>query len=207
MKALQSPLVSTAVGGVAFLLTWVFTLLAAAPSIRPAPPVLRDAQGVEVKPASFYPVESWLYLNPEADQLIRELKTEKEALAARAEDLNQLSARLKTERAELDQVTESVKKIQADIDQRLLEVKAEEVPNLKRLAKSYSAMTPAGAATILREQDDATVAKALSYMKDAENGPILEAIARLGPAEAQRAASLTEKLRLLRSAPAAKAKP
>jgi hypothetical protein len=50
------------------------------------------------------------------------------------------------------------------------------------------------------------VVKILVVMKDTENGPILEAMGRQGPADATRAAALTEKLRLAR-APAAKAKP
>jgi flagellar motility protein MotE (MotC chaperone) len=87
-----------------------------------------------------------------------------------------------------------------------VEIKADEIPNLKRLAKSYATMTPAGAAAILREMEDNAVVKILVVMKDTENGPILEAMGRQGPADATRAAALTEKLRLAR-APAAKAKP
>lgn len=206
MKALESPLVSTAAGGVAFLLTWMLTLQSAAPNIRPAAVAHQAAAAPGVPAAPTYPVESWVYYNPEVDQLIKDLKAERDALTAREQDLKQLAARLTTERSELDQVADSVKKMQAEIEKRLVEIKADEVPNLKRLAKSYSSMSPAGAAGIFREMEDSAVVKILAVMKDTENGPILEALARQGPAEATRAAALTEKLRLAR-VPATKAKP
>lgn len=206
MKALESPIVSTAAGGIAFLLTWMLTLQSAAPNIRPAAVPHKAAAAPGVPAAPTYPVESWVYYNPEVDLLIKDLKAERDGLTAREDDLKQLAARLTTERSELEQVAESVKKMQAEIEKRLVEIKADEIPNLKRLAKSYATMTPAGAAAILREMEDNAVVKILVVMKDTENGPILEAMGRQGPADATRAAALTEKLRLAR-APAAKAKP
>ncbi len=206
MKALESPLVSTTAGGIAFLLTWVVTLQSAAPSIRPSAPAAAGAHGETHAAAPAHPVESWVYYNPEVDQLIKDLKEQRESLEARAEDLNSLEARLKTERTELGQVAESVRKMQAEIEQRITEVKADEIPNLKRLAKSYGAMTPAGAVAILKELDDPAVVKILVMMKDSETGPVLEAMARQGPEEAARAAALTEKIRLAR-VPATTAKP
>jgi flagellar motility protein MotE (MotC chaperone) len=206
MKALESPIVSTAAGGIAFLLTWMLTLQSAAPNIRPAAVAHKAAAAPGVPAAPTYPVESWVYYNPEVDQLIKDLKAERDALTAREEDLKQLAARLTTERSELDQVADSVKKMQAEIEKRLVEIKADEIPNLKRLAKTYSSMSPAGAAAILREMEDNAVVKILALMKDTENGPILEGMGRQGPADATRAAALTEKLRLAR-VPATKAKP
>lgn len=206
MKALESPIVSTAAGGVAFLLTWMLTLQSAAPNIRPAAITHKAAAAPGVPAAPTYPVESWVYYNPEVDQLIKDLKAERDALTAREEDLKQLAARLTTERSELDQVADSVKKMQAEIEKRLVEIKADEIPNLKRLAKTYSSMSPAGAAAILREMEDNAVVKILALMKDTENGPILEGMGRQSPADATRAAALTEKLRLAR-VPATKAKP
>lgn len=208
MKALESPLVSSLVGGVAFLATWLFTLLSAAPSIRPAAP----AQTVvtpdgTVIPAPTHPVESWIYYNPEVDLLLKELKSERKALTAREQELQALADRLKAERSELEQVAAAVKKMQAEIDQQLTEIKAEEVPNLKRLAKTYSTMTPAGAAELLGKLDDVPVVKTLAVMKEAEIGPILEAMTRMGPTEAARAAALTEKIRLAKQPAAAKGKP
>ncbi len=229
MKALESPLVSTTVGGVAFLVTWLVTVQSAAPSIRPpaTPAAANHASAETHEPehaqpmAPLEPVESWVYFNPEVDQLIKELKAEKEALAAREQDLNQLSTRLKTERKEIDLVAQTVTQTQAEIDKRIsdikaavekqykdlkaefekrhIEVKAEELPNLKRLAKTYGSMTPGGAAGILREMDDVTVVKVLSQMKESETGLILEALSKQGAPEAQRVAELTEKLRLAKS--------
>lgn len=208
MKALESPLVSSLVGGVAFLATWLFTLLSAAPSIRPAAPVHTVvAPDGTVISAPTHPVESWIYYNPEVDLLLKELKSERKALTDRERELQSLAQRLKAERTELDQVAASVKKMQAEIDQQLTEIKAEEVPNLKRLAKTYSTMTPAGAAELLGKLDDVPVVKTLALMKEAEVGPILEAMTRMGPAEATRAAALTEKIRLAKQPAATKGKP
>lgn len=200
MKALESPLISSTAGGLAFLATWFFTLNSAAPSIRPAAP-LASAHAAPRAEAPKGPVESWIYFNPEIDLLIKELKAEKEALVAREQDLNQLSIRLKTERKEIDLVADTVKSIQADIDKRVVEVKADELPNLKRLAKTYASMTPSGAAGILRELNDSAVIKVLTQMKEAETGPILEAMAKQGPSEAQRAAELIDRLRLAKLPP------
>ncbi len=187
-------------GGLAFLITWLLTLQSAAPSIRPPAPPAAHAEEAPRTPLA--PVESWVYFNPEIDQLIKELKAEKEALTTREHDLNQLSTRLKTERKEIDEVAETVKRIQAEIDKRVVEVKADEVTNLKRLAKTYASMTPGGVAGIFRGQDDSSVVKALTQMKEIEIGPILEAMSAQGPAEAKRANELIEKLRLAKLPPA-----
>ncbi len=209
MKALESPLVSSVVGGVAFLATWLFTLLSAAPSIRPAaaPAKTIIAPDGTVVAAPSHPVESWVYYNPEVDLLMKELKSERKALATKEQELQALADRLKAERTELDQVAASVKKMQSEIDQQLTDIKAEEIPNLKRLAKTYSTMTPAGAAELLSKLDDVPVVKTLAVMKEAEVGPILEALTRMGPTEATRAAALTEKIRLAKQPAATKGKP
>jgi flagellar motility protein MotE (MotC chaperone) len=44
---------------------------------------------------------SWEFSNPEADQLVAELKDEKKAIADREQQLNEVAARLDAERAEL----------------------------------------------------------------------------------------------------------
>jgi len=208
MKALESPLVSSLVGGVTFLATWLFTLMSAAPSIRPPVPAhAAVAPDGTVIAAPSHPVESWIYYNPEVDMLLKELKSERMAFTDRERELQALAERLKAERTELDQVAASVKKMRAEIDQQLTEIKAEEVPNLKRLAKTYSTMTPAGAAELLGKLDDVPVVKTLALMKEAEVGPILEAMTRMGPEDANRAAALTEKIRLAKQPAATKGKP
>lgn len=139
---------------------------------------------------------SWNFLNPEIDQLLAELRTEREALAKREQELNALAERLKSERLELNQVTQAVHLLQRELDQSVLRVKAEETANVKRLAKVYAAMDPAAAANILKELDDPTLAKILAFLKDGEVAPILEALSKQSEAAAQRAAAISELLRL-----------
>src|SRR5277367_5870496 len=57
---------------------------------------------------------SWDFNNPEADQLITELKQEKKGLQERQQQLDDLATRLNTERSEVSQVIQSVRKLQAE---------------------------------------------------------------------------------------------
>ncbi len=139
---------------------------------------------------------SWEFTNPEADQLVAELKAEKKSLAKREQDLNDLAARLDTERSELALVTQSVHQMQTDFDKNVVRVQDEETANLKKLAKVYSAMAPENAADILAQLDDVSVAKIMVYMKDGDTAGIFEAMAKRGALDAKRAASLSERLRL-----------
>jgi flagellar motility protein MotE (MotC chaperone) len=67
---------------------------------------------------------------------------------------------------------------------------------LKKLAKVYSGMTPDAAATVMTKLDDAVVVKIMLSMKESETGAILETMAKKGPAEAKRAADISEHVRL-----------
>ena len=136
------------------------------------------------------------YQNPEADQLVGELKAEKQKLDDREQQLNELATRLDTERGEISNATLSVQQLQADFDKNVLRVKDEETANLKKLAKVYSAMTPDGAALILADLDDTQVAKIMIFMKEDAAAAILESFSKKGEAEAKRAANLSERLRV-----------
>jgi flagellar motility protein MotE (MotC chaperone) len=149
---------------------------------------------------------SWNFKNAEVNLLMEDLRKQKEALALREQQLNEYAARLGTERVELNQVTQRVGLMQAEFDRMVVEVKKEEVGNLKRLAKNYAAMSPDGAVAILKELKDPELVKILVLMKEAEAGPILEALGKGGDAEAKRASLISEKLRLV-LARNAKAKP
>ena len=58
---------------------------------------------------------SWDFNNPEADQLIAELKIEKKSVEQRQQQLDDLATRLNTERAELGQVIQSVRQTAAGV--------------------------------------------------------------------------------------------
>ncbi len=139
---------------------------------------------------------SWEFTNPEADQLIAELKTEKKSLEKKEQELNDLSIRLQAERSELNLVTQSVQQLQTNFDANVLHVRDEEVANLKKLAKVYADMAPDSAANILSELDDPAVVKIMVFMKDGETAAIFESFAKKGQPAAKRAASLSERLRL-----------
>jgi len=141
------------------------------------------------------PKPSWEFSNPELDRLIAELKKEKESLATREQQLSELAARLQAERAELNQVTQTVHQLQMEFEKGVLRVREEETANLKKTAKMYAAMSPDGAAPIVKQLEDDQILKFLVFMKDNESGPLLEYLGRLGSAEAKRAAALTERLR------------
>ena len=139
---------------------------------------------------------SWDFINPEADQLIAELKAEKKSLQKREQDLSDLTARMQTERSELNLVTQSVRQLQLDFDQNVLRITEEETANLKKLAKVYADMEPASAAKIFAEMDDTSVIKIMVFMKDVETAAIWEALAKQGQPQAKRAALLSDRLRL-----------
>jgi flagellar motility protein MotE (MotC chaperone) len=139
---------------------------------------------------------SWEFKNPEMDQLVTELKAEKEAVNQRAKLLDDLAVRLQTERLELMAITQNVERLQKAFDRNVVRIREEEPANLKKLAKVYAAMTPDNAAIILKEMTDDTVVKILLFMKEAETAPILENLAKAGGLDAKRAAKISDHLRL-----------
>ena len=185
MKFLQSPIVAMLVGGLSFLLT-MFALVE-----KPLKASARPVEHTEEEKVAGF----WERHDPEVDQLLKEIKDEKAALEKRSTELRELEKRLAAERAEINQVTQRVAQLQFEFDQNLVRVKEEEIPNLKKLAKMYTAMSPEGASAIMRELDDLVVVKVMSFMKEDQSAPLLDAMAREGEAQAKRAAAIAEALR------------
>jgi flagellar motility protein MotE (MotC chaperone) len=186
-KLLTSPLMTTLLGVVVYLgATAAFWKTPPIPTIVPSVAAAGDTRNGP----------SWNFTNPEADQLIGELKAEKKSLDDREQSLNDLAARLQTERNELNSVTQSVYQLQMDFDKNVMRIGEDESVNLKKLAKVYADMDPASAASILKEMDDATIIKIMVFMKDTETAAIWEAMAKTSPAEAARTARLSDRLRL-----------
>jgi len=134
--------------------------------------------------------------NPDIDQLIGELKQQKESHAKREEQLNELALRLQSERAEINSVTQNLFRLQTEFDKNVTRVREEETANLKRLAKVYGAMAPDAAASVLKELTDEQAVKVLLFMKEAESAAILESLAKSGDTQTRRVALLSEKIRL-----------
>jgi len=190
IKLLTSPWITALVGAVVYLTSTALLWQTPKP-----PPVVKTG------PVTKLVGPSWEFSNPEADELVAELKAEKTAVAAREQQLNDMAVRLQAEQSELGQVTQSVRLLQTDFDNSVIHVKADETANLKKLAKVYSEMAPETAATILAEMGDVAIVKIMLFMKDPETSAILEALAKKGQAEAHRTALISERLRLASNRP------
>jgi hypothetical protein len=187
IKLLHSIWTASLVGALLFWGTVVMLWQAPTAAQGHAPPAAAVVHG---------DAASWNFHNPEVDLLITELKLEKERLAKRALELNELAERLQSERLELNEVTQTVNQLQVEFDRNVVRVTTEEAANLKRLARTYAAMSPEGAAAILKQLDETTLVKILTNMKESEIALLLEAIGRQSEAEARRVAGISERLRL-----------
>ena len=140
---------------------------------------------------------SWAFKNPEVDELLADLRTQREALKVREQELNDLTSRLAVERQEIGVITQRVVTMQAEMDRTFLRIQEQEFANLKRLAKVYATMSPEGAAKIMLESPEDAAVKILSFMKESETAPILESMATESPLTARRASQISDRLRLL----------
>jgi len=189
IRLLQSSWVAAGIGAVLFLVT-------AAAILNPRK--LLNARQAQIAASAKKPTPhaGWDFSNPEIDQLIAELKTEKEGLALREQQLKELATRLAAERSEINQTTQAVNRLEKEFDERIVRVREEETANLKKLAKTYAAMSPEGAATILKQMEDDQIVKILVFIKEGDSAPILEAFAKSGEADAKRVAMISERVRV-----------
>lgn len=148
---------------------------------------------------------SWRFKNPEFDQLVQELRRERETLALREQELRELQARLDAERLELQSVTQMVARLQGEFDRNVIRFQQQEAENLKRQLRVMAGLTPEAAARMVAELPEPEVVKLLSLMKPDEAAGLLDAIIQSGNDGAKRAAALTEKMR--RVLPAAADRP
>ena len=148
------------------------------------------------------PGAPWGFWTIEMENLASDLKDEMAKQHKRAEQLDEREARFTAERQELEKVRADIEAQRQGISGRLIEIQALESKNLRTLAQTYTNMAPAAAVEIFRDMDDITVVKILSLMKPDTVAPLLEAMAKsdADPALAKRAATLTEKLRIVKPA-------
>lgn len=205
MKFLQSPLLASVLGGLIYLATtfWQLRQVSVKPPVERIPIAKAGPKKIAAATGSKL---TWDPQNPEVDQLVKELRSEKESLAKRQETLNELAARLQSERQEIDRVAQSVQRMQSDFERSVTKVKEDETANLKRLSKMYTTMTPDGAAKIFAEMDEESVGKILLQMKETDAALILESLSRQGGSSAKRAADLSERLRVAARGNSPKAK-
>jgi flagellar motility protein MotE (MotC chaperone) len=151
--------------------------------------------------------KGWDFWTIAIDNLTAELKGEKARIRQQADQLDQRTARLAAEKQELDKMRADIEAMSRQMDERVIAIGADEAKNLRTLAQTYATLSPHAAVTIIREMDDATVVKILSLMKPDIVGPIFEDMAKPNgdDALARRAATLSEKIRLMKAGPPATA--
>ena len=138
---------------------------------------------------------SWRFHNPDIDQWVSQIKSERDALAVREQQLKDWEARLAAESKEIATVTEAVTRTQKDFDKRVLTFTEQQKDNVKKQLKVIADMTPDGAATMMNEMPDDDVARMLYTLKPDVSGGILDAMSKAGGASAKRAAALTQRIR------------
>lgn len=193
MKALQSNWI---VLGLLGMLTYLGTTFALMQGLDLKPPVEEEPDPAHIANTTG---PSWEFNNPELDQLVADLRREREHLGEREKQLDELAARLQAEKAEISRATNAVVQLQRDFDQNVTKLKEEEQANLKKLAKLYNTMTPEGAVLVMKELPDDTLVKMFAIMKEAEIAPLLELLSKPTANDAKRVALLTDRYRLLQS--------
>ena len=139
---------------------------------------------------------SWEFSNPEADQLIAQLRDEQKAMDAREQKLDEWQQSLDAQKEQMNMITQQVWQLQTDFDKSVVRVTEEETSNLKRLAKVYADMKPDYAATAMAQLDDVVIVKIMLFMKENETAAILETWVKQGAEQAKRAAQISEHVRL-----------
>lgn len=146
---------------------------------------------------------AWKFRNPEFEQWVQELKQERESVAQRAQQLDELQKRLEAERAEILTVTQTVNQLQMTFDKSVVRIKEQELDNLKHQTKIVGAMSPEGAAALLNEMPEDQSVDVLFMLKPDAASLILDTLSKMGKTEAKRAAELTERIKLVLPPPPA----
>jgi flagellar motility protein MotE (MotC chaperone) len=173
---------------------------------KSADPLVAAARLAAIKPPPVAPEreKGWDFWTVEIDNLSSELKGEKARLRKEGEQIELRAARLAAEQQELDKVRSELEGMRREIDEKTIQISADEAKNLRSLAQTYANLSPRAAVAIIAEMDDVTVVKIFSLMKPDVVAPIFEEMSRstgpgLAGAAARRAAVLSEKLRLMKS--------
>ena len=144
----------------------------------------------------------WVFWTDELNKLSADLKTERAALDARTKEIEQAEKRLAGEREELRKVRAELDGMRREVTDNIPKIEASEKQNIKNLAKTYAAMKPKDAVAVLRELDDSSVVKILASMKADVVATIFQEMAIAKDADgtlAARAARVSERLRLVQT--------
>ena len=197
IKLLTNPIVTLVVALVLGVSTGLGMFMQA------AKPLITAARAARVKAVEAKKPEApWGFWTIEIENLASELKDQKAVVKKYEESLRLREERLNAERQEIAKQRDQLEAMRADIANRITAIQADEVKNLKALVATYSNLTPKATLTIFKEMDDTMVVKLLSLMKTDVVTPLFEEMSKQAatdPFVARRVATLTEKLRLLKS--------
>ncbi len=196
MKLIKSPWVASIIGMILYLLITAVTMKAAVKKNASTSVETSEEPHAEEADSGHGTMPAWTANSTDVDQMIKELRLEKETLKIRAKQLQDLEARLQSDRQEMNQMTQAVGRMQKEFEAAITKVGEEETANLKRLAKTYSLMTPESAAQVFKQLEETSLVKVLMFMKDSQVSAILDRLAKEGESEAKRVASISERLRL-----------
>jgi len=196
MKLLHNPAIITVVALLTALAAGIIPLWSASKQL------VAQAHSGHVAKSNHLKDQGWDFWTIEVDNLAAELKDEKARMAKLSEQLDLRAARLSAEQKELEKLRTSIEATRKEIGDRVIEISADELKNVRSLAQTYTNLSPRAAVAIIREMDDITVVKILSLMKADVVAPIFEEMSKTTDREgvlARRAAILSEKLRLMKS--------
>jgi flagellar motility protein MotE (MotC chaperone) len=146
--------------------------------------------------------KGWDFWTIEIENLSSELKDDLEKQKKRTEALDQREARIAAGEKELAKSRAEIDALRKEISDRVIEIRADEAVNLRKLAQTYGNLSPQAVVAIIRELDDSTAVKILSLMKPDVVGPIFEEMSKTAGPDgtlAKRAAVLSDKMRLLKA--------
>lgn len=199
MAKIKSPLAAMALSLVLSVAMGVFLC------VQAAAPLLVTLAKARVVAAPAKVKDGFDFWTIEMDNLSSDLKEERSKLRKQSDALDQREARIAAEEKELDRVRANIEALRKQIADKVTEVTADEVKNVRTLALTYTSLSPKAVVAIFKEMDDVTCVKILSQMKPDVVGPIFEEMSKGTDGDvplARRAASLSERLRLLKSSKA-----
>jgi hypothetical protein len=193
-----------------------------AKTLKPAVKPLTEISIITVTGAGFpvcngaysfsHTLKDWDFYTTEIDNLVNELKTERENYQKKAKDFAAVELRIATEKKELVRIREEIEKMRSELTEKTTEMQASEKTNVRNLSRTYSNMKPTQAVAIISEMSDANIVKILALMKPDIQAKILAEMAKTPDGStaagsgnatlAPRAAKLSDQLRLLKQAPA-----
>ncbi len=189
-KILSSNIVLALLGGLLYLGVTAALLLQEIPKYRkeaahqPSPLTLEQ----EVNTSG----PSWDYVNPVADELVRQLQQKEKILAERKTDLDSLSKQIERERAYISSITNRVHELQADLDQTIITISQAQRTNYKEIVGFYQKMPPAEASKLIYELEDKEIARVLKFLKPTETSAILQTWIEEGPQKMARVTRILE---------------